>query len=205
MTGGSQGWRPCASLANLRERAHLLERIRAFFRAAGVLEVETPVCSFHGVTTPTITSMVTRYVGPGDAAGTPMYLHTSPEFAMKRLLAAGSGPIYQICRVFRNGERGRMHNPEFTLLEWYRPGFDHHRLMDEVVHLIRSATGRRLPERRVTYAQLFTELLGVDPHRADVQGLRARAAELGLGGTEGLGLPDRDAWLWWPACWRVKA
>ena len=154
-------WRPCAPLEMLRARAELLERIRAFFSEAGILEVETPACSFRGNTDPAIESLTTRYSGPGHAAGERLYLHTSPEFPMKRLLAAGSGPIYQICRVYRNGELGRLHNPEFSLLEWYRPGFDHHRLMDEVAALVRAVAGADLPQRRLSYAELFSEYLGL--------------------------------------------
>lgn len=188
-------WRPAASLRMLRARADLLQRIREFFARAGVLEVETPACSFHGNTDPAIESLTTRCTGPGHALGERLYLHTSPEFPMKRLLAAGSGPIYQICRVFRNGELGRSHNPEFTLLEWYRPGFDHHRLMDEVTALVRAVTGVDLPERRLSYAELFSEYLGLEPHGAAPSGLRVRALELQVPGAADLDLPGRDAWL----------
>jgi lysyl-tRNA synthetase class 2 len=179
----------------LRTRADLLERIRAFFRRAGVLEVETPACSFRGNTDPAIESQTTRYTGPGHAAGERLYLHTSPEFPMKRLLAAGSGPIYQICRVYRNGEWGRLHNPEFSLLEWYRPGFDHHRLMDEVAALVRVVAGADLPQQSLSYAELFSRYLGLEPHGADLPSLHARALELKVPGAADLDLPGRDAWL----------
>jgi len=188
-------WRPSAPLEALRARADLLERIRAFFRQAGVLEVETPACSFHGNTDPAIESLATRFQGPGHGTGVPLYLHTSPEFPMKRLLAAGSGPIYQVCRVFRNGELGRLHNPEFSLLEWYRPGFDHHRLMGEVAALVCHVADVELPERRISYAELFDEGLGLDPHTADLTALRNRALELHVPGAADLDLPGRDAWL----------
>ena len=144
-------WRPAAGWRVLRARAGLLREIRRFFHERGVLEVETPVCSRAGTTDPAIDSLTTRYTGPGAAAGLPLYLHTSPEFPMKRLLAAGSGPIYQICRVFRDGEAGRFHNPEFTLLEWYRPGFDLERLMDEVSALVRSLLDSCTAETRIGY------------------------------------------------------
>jgi len=188
-------WRPSAPLEALRARADLLERIRAFFRQAGVLEVETPACSFHGNTDPAIESLATRFQGPGHGTGVPLYLHTSPEFPMKRLLAAGSGPIYQICHVFRNGELGRLHNPEFSLLEWYRPGFDHHRLMGEVAALVCHVADVELPERRISYAELFDEELGLDPHAASLTALRNRAMELQVPGAVDLDLPGRDAWL----------
>ena len=124
------------SLEALRTRAQILARIRAFFAARGVLEVETPALSRAGVSDPALDSVMAtaRSLGP-----TPLYLHTSPEYAMKRLLAAGSGDIYQICRVFRDDELGRWHQPEFTLLEWYRIGFDDARLMEEVEALLRDA------------------------------------------------------------------
>ena len=156
--------------------------IRDFFRRAGVLEVETPVCSAHGSTDPALESLVSRYTGPGAPEGRALYLHTSPEFAMKRLLAAGSGPIYQICRVFRDGERGRRHNPEFTLLEWYRPGFDTHRLMDEVAALVGAVTETDRPVERHSYREVFERALGIDPHRAGADELRFCAAHRGIAG-----------------------
>lgn len=188
-------WRPSAGLAMLKARADLLAGIRDFFRQAGVLEVETPACSRYGVTDPAIESFTTRYTGPGAASGAQLYLQTSPEFPMKRLLAAGSGPIYQLCRVFRNGERGRHHNPEFTLLEWYRPGFDHHRLMTEVAALIQSLSPRPLPVERLSYAEAFQRHLQVDPHRAEAATLRECAVRQGIAGADTLVLDSRDGWL----------
>ena len=116
------------------------------------------------------------------------YLQTSPEYAMKRLLAAGSGAIYQICKVFRDGERGRRHNPEFTMLEWYRPGFDHHRLMDEVDALLQAVLGAAAAER-ISYADAFRRHAGIDPHAASDGELRSRVAALGVSGIAEL---DRD-------------
>ncbi|MCW9021810.1 MAG: EF-P lysine aminoacylase EpmA [Sedimenticola sp.] len=188
-------WRPMASIEMLRTRAQLLADIRGFFRAREVLEVDTPVCSSYGTTDPAIESLSVRYTGPGAPAGAPLYLHTSPEFAMKRLLAADSGPIYQICKVFRDGESGRRHNPEFTLLEWYRPGFDHHQLMDEVEQLILSLLPTAGPISKVTYQALFKQHLQLDPHLATSAELRACALEHDTAGFEHLELPNRDAWL----------
>ncbi len=176
-------------------RARLLAQIRAFFHQQGVMEVETPVCSRSATTDPTIQSLVTRYTGPGAPSGVPLYLHTSPEFPMKRLLAAGSGPIYQLCKVFRDGESGRLHNPEFTLLEWYRPGFDHHRLMDEVEQLVQWVLPEAQPVRRISYRELFEQLLGLNPHDATAGQLRNLALQQGVPGIEQLELPHRDAWL----------
>jgi elongation factor P--(R)-beta-lysine ligase len=188
-------WRPSASLETIRARAELLGRVREFFRQAGVLEVETPACSRFGVTDPAIDSLTTRYTGPGAAQGRALYLQTSPEFPMKRLLAAGSGPIYQLCRVFRDGELGRRHNPEFTLLEWYRPGFDHLRLMDEVAALIGQLAGRTLAVERLTYSEVFRRHLGIDPHAATPALLQRCAVEHGVSGTGELQLDHRDGWL----------
>lgn len=176
-------------------RARMMARIREFFQQQGVMEVETPICSRHATTDPSIHSLVTCYTGPGAPDGVPLYLHTSPEFPMKRLLAAGSGSIYQLCKVFRDGESGRLHNPEFTLLEWYRPGFDHHRLMEEVEQLVQRVLPEPGPVRRISYRTLFEQLLGVDPHRATAGQLRQLALQKGVPGIEQLDLPHRDAWL----------
>lgn len=158
------------------------------------MEVETPVCSSSGNTDPAIESFQTRYSGPGFPGGCSLYLHTSPEFAMKRLLAADSGPIYQICKVFRDGEAGRLHNPEFTLLEWYRPGFDHHDLMSEVVRLVQAALDRILPVEKFAYAELFQRHLAFDPHLCTAQSARKRAIDLAIPGADSLEL-TKDGWL----------
>lgn len=188
-------WQPTAPFSALALRAQLLARVRDFFAQQEVLEVETPLLSGAAATDPQLDSFVTRYTGPGAAQGRSLYLHTSPEFAMKRLLAAGSGPIYQICKVFRNGEAGRLHNAEFTLLEWYRPGFDHLRLMDEVEALVRHALApwRDLGAgERLSYRDAFLRHAGLDPHAADCARLAACAAAHGVHAPQGdLNL---DAW-----------
>jgi lysyl-tRNA synthetase class 2 len=175
----------------LHRRAALLAHVRAFFAERGVLEVETPTLSAGGATDPQIESLVSRVAGiPGE-----LYLTTSPEFAMKRLLAAGSGDIYQLCKVFRDGERGRWHNPEFTLLEWYRIGFDDAALMSEVELLIAEmlAPERRFPAAlRLGYAEAMRQYAGVDPHIAEDRELDGAARRLGLACETGL---DRDAKL----------
>ncbi|HUQ52661.1 MAG TPA: EF-P lysine aminoacylase EpmA [Gammaproteobacteria bacterium] len=153
-----------ASLATLRHRAAMLAAIRSFFAARAVLEVETPALSPAGVTDPAIESIVAeaRCLVPARH-----YLQTSPEFAMKRLLADGSGDIYQLCRVYRDDELGRWHQPEFTLLEWYRVGWDEQRLMTEVAELIAAAcaaAGSAFRSTvRLTYAQALEAALGVGP------------------------------------------
>lgn len=172
----------------------MLTRIRGFFADAGVLEVETPIAARSTGTDPALDSLIARWHGPGCAGGLPLYLHTSPEFPMKRLLAAGSGPIYQVCKVFRDGERGRLHHPEFSLLEWYRPGWSYQDLMDEVADLVRLVLGRPdLPMERITYRELFRERLGLDPWTVADTRLRDRALEAGIG-AESLYL-DQDGWL----------
>ena len=145
-------WRPSASLETLKARAALLARTRAFFMERGVLEVDTPILSAAATVDFHIESERTS----------DCWLRTSPEFAMKRLLAAGSGPIYELGHVFRAGDAGRVHNPEFLMLEWYRPGYDHHRLMDEVSELIQ-ALGAPAVQRRLTYREAWLEHAGVDP------------------------------------------
>ena len=185
-------WRSAASLAMLRQRAALLAAIREFFAARGVLEVETPVLSATANTDPALESFSTRYHGPGGGA---LYLNTSPEFAMKRLLAAGSGDIYQLARVFRDGEAGRYHNPEFTLLEWYRLGLDHHALMDEAAALVATLLPGRGPVQRLSYRAVFREYLGVDDvHQAPVDELRRVAAAVEIHPPPGLDDAGLDGW-----------
>jgi len=186
-------WRPGASLSRLKERARILQWIRAFFAAREVLEVETPTLSAAALTDPAIDSLSTDYLGPGHADGLPLYLHTSPEFPMKRLLAAGSGAIYQICKVFRQGESGRRHNPEFTLLEWYRPGFDHHRLMDEVEALVGDILGLAGRAERLSYRDAFLRYADVDPLAVSIGELRETAKRLGCGDFDAG--EERDTWL----------
>ncbi len=184
-------WRPSASLETLRRRAELLARLRGFFAARGVLEVETPLLQAATVTDLHLHSLSVPLDVP--LASRRMYLQTSPEYAMKRLLAAGSGAIYQICKAFRDGEAGSSHNPEFTMLEWYRPGFDHHALMDEIDELLAEVLGASAAERS-TYGEVFERHLGIDPHRVSLDHLERAAAERGIE-LAGAGPADRDGWL----------
>ncbi|MBL8260088.1 MAG: EF-P lysine aminoacylase GenX [Candidatus Competibacteraceae bacterium] len=198
MTSAPPAWRPSADWGTLRLRADLLAQIRAFFATRRVLEVETPALSGAAITDPHLASFRTRYAGPGPRCGQFLYLHTSPEFPMKRLLAAGSGSIYQIARVFRDGEAGRRHNPEFTLLEWYRVGFDHHRLMDEATELVATLLAGRLPlaeAERLSYRELFERQLGLDPHRAAVAELAACARAREIPVPPGMPADETDPWL----------
>lgn len=174
----ANAWRPLATRELLERRARLLQHLRAFMAERGVLEVETPHLSRAAATDPNIHSLTLSVHRPGDNVTVRCYLHTSPEFPMKRLLAAGVGPIFEICRVYRGHESGRLHNPEFTMLEWYRPGWDHHGLMDEVAALLHSL-GVAVTER-VAYGQVFKDRVGLDPHTADTDCLVRRAAALGF-------------------------
>ncbi len=172
----------------LRARATLLGRIRHFFAERDVLEVETPLLCSAGVTDPAIEPFV---VEQGASLVAARFLQSSPEYAMKRLLAAGSGPIYQLARAFRDGEAGGRHNPEFSLLEWYQPGYDHHRLMGEVAELVLACLGDK-PVQHYSYRALFQQELGIDPFVAEPAALEARAREeLDVGSVSG----DRDLWL----------
>ena len=171
-------WRPSASLEVLRHRARMLAAARACFAEAGVLEVETPLLSHAAVTDFHLESVPAEVAGQGR-----MYLHTSPEYPMKRLLAAGVGDCYQVCRVFRDGERGSNHNPEFTMIEWYRLDFDAGRLMDDVESLVRRMLSglRQLPAaERVTYREVVQELGGADPMTASADELAAALRRHGI-------------------------
>lgn len=172
-------WQPTASMELLRKRAMILGQIRQFFAQRNVLEVDTPAMSHATVTDFHLHTFQTDFIGPGYADGRKLYLMTSPEFHMKRLLAAGSGCIYQINKAFRNEENGRYHNPEFTMLEWYRVGFDHHKLMDEMDDLLQLVLKGGQAER-MTYQQAFIKVLNVCPLEASMLELKQAAAKLGL-------------------------
>jgi elongation factor P--(R)-beta-lysine ligase len=172
-------WRPTASAATLARRAALLARARAFFAQRGVLEVDTPALVGAAVTDVHIHSARVE-LEPGAAA---LHLASSPEYAMKRLLAAGSGDIYQLAHVVRAGERSRLHNPEFTLLEWYRLGFTLDALMSEVDAFARELLGAHAASRRteiITYREAFVRELELDPLTAPIRELERAASSRGL-------------------------
>lgn len=175
---GNSHWQPSAALPTLRLRAQLLEAARRFFAARGVLEVDVPALVHHTVTAANIHSAQVQL--PGWPAL--LYLHTSPEYLMKRLLAAGSGDIYQIGHVFRGAEQGRQHNGEFTLIEWYRCGLSMQQLIDEVELLVRTLL--ELPPQvsaeRLRYAEAFERELGCDPLSASDAQLQRLASTHGL-------------------------
>jgi lysyl-tRNA synthetase class 2 len=167
------GWPPGATIATLRRRATLLRRIRTFFEARNVLEVDTPQLCPVTVTDPLLDSIPAQPFHDGVT----WYLQTSPEFAMKRLLAAGSGPIYQMAKAFRRAEHGQRHNPEFTMLEWYRPGFSTAQLIEEVAALALAVVGTRALHHD-SYRAVFRRETGVDPYAAPTALLRERAQTL---------------------------
>lgn len=159
-------WKPSASLAALHKRAELLDTIRHFFKTRQYLEVETPALSRYGVSDVYLSNIKAHF------RGETCYLHTSPEYAMKRLLAAGSGPIFQIAKVFRDDELGRWHNPEFTLLEWYQLDINHHQLMDEVDDLLQVILNTA-PMHRITYEAAYEQICQINPHQASLQQFKA--------------------------------
>ena len=187
-------WQPTATFDALRLRAGFNRLVREFFHARDVLEVETPVMSLAGNTEPNIASFALEFSGRTDGAPRRRWLRTSPEFALKRLLAAGIGDCYELGRVFRDGEAGGRHNPEFTMLEWYRIGWDHLRLLDETVGLVRAAlalVGRDAAPVVTTFRDLYWRQLQLDPLTADIQTLRSALGEVRID-PDGLG---RDDWL----------
>jgi lysyl-tRNA synthetase class 2 len=165
-------WQPAANNEMLLARAALYRQIRAFFEARAVLEVDTPLLASSIGTDPALDPLTAQYRAFPGAPPQTLYLQTSPEFAMKRLLAAGSGPVYQLGKAFRNGESGQRHNPEFTMLEWYRPGFTLEDLMDEVEALLVRVLGPLTCHRR-SYGELFEEALDLDPYEAGTPELQA--------------------------------
>ncbi len=162
---------PTATEQNIKLRANLYAKIRCFFAECDVLEVETPLLCQHTVTDPHIESFSVPINSHKN-----YFLQTSPEYAMKRLLAAGSGAIYQITKSFRIGESGSQHNPEFTMLEWYRPGFNHHDLMNELDALLQFTINSK-PAEKISYRDLFLTYLNIDPLTASVEKLKTIITE----------------------------
>ncbi|MDP7561630.1 MAG: EF-P lysine aminoacylase EpmA [Methylococcales bacterium] len=188
-------WAPSCSLEVLQLRAQVYASIRAFFKSRCVLEVETPLLSLASGTEPTIQFFETH--DQSRLKQQTLFLQTSPEFAMKRLLASGSGSIFQLSKAFRQGESGRFHNPEFTLLEWYRIGFDLDALMNEtadlLVHLLPSLANQQI--MKVTYQVIFNNAVGVDPLSASVTEFSDAAKRLELPDAKSVCGQNRSAWL----------
>lgn len=194
---------PTASWPNLRLRAGLLRQLREFFHGRGFLEVETPILSADTV--------VDRHLDPfslaaGRTGGKPrtLWLQTSPEFAMKRLLAAGAEAIYQVSRVFRQEEQGPLHNPEFTLVEWYQAGDDFCAGMRLASDLCETLLDRG-PAELLSYAEAFRRYAGLDPHAAEIETLIAAARQCPSPPPASMAKEDRDGWLDWLLTERVQA
>ncbi|HEY0662847.1 MAG TPA: EF-P lysine aminoacylase EpmA [Lysobacter sp.] len=187
-------WRPSATHEALRLRARVNTLIRDFFAARNVVEVETPVLSRAGNTDANIASFSLEFSGRTDGAPRTRWLRTSPEYPLKRLLASGFGDCYELGRVFRDGEAGGRHNPEFTMLEWYRTGWDHHALILETAALVNSAlelVGRKAQLVETSYRDLYRSRLGLDPMSTGDDDLRAALGDV-IVDPEGL---TRDDWL----------
>ena len=187
-------WQPTATVGTLRERARLIATVRAFFAARDIWEVETPVLGQGGSTDVHLVSLAT--LARTDKGQRKLWLQTSPEFHMKRLLAADSGPIFQLAKSFRDGEVGTRHNIEFTMLEWYRPGFTLAQLIEEttalVEHVLPQSPG---PVVYYRYRELFHRHLEVDPFTTSLVTLRSLAAERGNMSAQALAEEGRDTCL----------
>lgn len=190
----TEAWQPSASIDALRLRARLNAAMRGFFDERGVTEVETPVLSRAGNTDPNIASFSLAFSGRTDGAPRTRWLRTSPEYPLKRLLAAGFGDCYELGRVFRDGEAGGRHNPEFTMLEWYRVGWDHRQLILEAAALVNAAlalVGRGAELEQLSYQDLYRQQLGIDPAAASDEELRRALGDVVI---DPAGL-TRDDWL----------
>ncbi|AWX14325.1 elongation factor P lysine(34) lysyltransferase [Mergibacter septicus] len=176
-------WKSTSTINNLLKRAKIIAAIRHFFTERGLLEVETPILSHYSVTDIHLSTFNTQFIAPFSGQSEQLHLITSPEYHMKRLLAEGSGPIFQICKVFRNEEAGKHHNPEFTMLEWYRPYFDMYRLIDEVDDLLQFILDCP-PAESLSYQFAFQEYVGVDPLSATTAELATLAKKHGLQNAE---------------------
>lgn len=175
----NQQWRPSSTIDTLRERAQIINQIRLFFASRNMLEVDTPNLSRHSITDPYLHALTTIHTGPGANKSIRLYLQTSPEYAMKRLLAAGSGDIFQISKAFRDDEVGRYHNPEFSLLEWYRLNFSMQDLIDESIELLKAVLRLERVEQ-YTYVTLFERYCGFNPLTIDAKGLVDKTEQFGM-------------------------
>ncbi len=183
-------WQPTISMEHLKKRAVLAQKVRQFFAEREILEVDVPILGEAPVTDPYLEAMTTHC---HSYPKTPFYLQTSPEYYMKRLLSAGAPSIYYLGKSFRDDERGRLHSPEFTMLEWYHLGIDDHELMAEVMAVMRLFLGE-VSFQKVTYQALFEQHLGLNPHHASEQVL-AEWVHQHIGPIEGLPHLLRDTAL----------
>jgi lysyl-tRNA synthetase class 2 len=192
----TEQWKPACEIKQLRLRAQMLSTIRSFFDRKAVLEVETPLLCQATGTDPQLDFFSTKYHSlPKDKT---MYLQTSPEFAMKRLLAAGSGSIFQICKAFRNGESGRFHNPEFSILEWYQVDFNLEQLIDEVIDLLTELLdGYCVIEsvKKVSYGDVFKQVTGLNAFNFCQQSYESYASKNSISDAIKICGSDHSMWL----------
>ncbi|NNM60310.1 MAG: elongation factor P--(R)-beta-lysine ligase [Legionellales bacterium] len=190
----ASSWRPTSSLENMQLRAKIYTQIRQFFSERDVLEVDTPIMSHAAVSDPHLASVSAIYQELGSSKTQVCYLQTSPEYPMKRLLAAGCPSIYQLCKVFRNGETGQFHNPEFTMLEWYRLGWDDKQLMHEVDELFQLILKTESADR-LSYEDAFLKYVSLNPHTASIEALQQCAEKHEIVLLSEVDRNDRDLWL----------
>jgi elongation factor P--(R)-beta-lysine ligase len=183
-----KNWQPSASLQTLKQRSMLLKDIRNFFEQKDYMEVETPIMAQHGVTDVYLQNIKAQFRNQS------YYLQTSPEFHMKRLLAAGSGPIFQLSKAFRDDELGKHHNPEFTMLEWYKLDVDHHGLMDEVDAFLQQMLHSN-PMQRISYQDAFLQSCKLNPFQTSIEELRECLVLNHLDKTIPEGETDEDQYL----------
>lgn len=181
-------WQPSTSIESLKRRADIISHIRAFFTQRFYLEVDTPVMAQFGVTDVYLSNIKATF------RNKPYLLQTSPEYHMKRLLAAGSGPIFQLARVFRDDELGRWHNPEFTLLEWYQLNIDHHALINEMDVFLQTVI-KAEPLIRKTYQHVFVEACNIDPLTASIDEFKTCLNRYDLGNVLPQDEQDIDQYL----------
>ena len=194
-----QNWQPVADIENMKKRARMLQSIRAFFVEREVLEVDTPSLSSAAVTDLHIESFASAMTGN-------LYLQTSPEYCMKRLLASGFPSIFQVCKVYRKEEQGPFHNPEFTMLEWYRTGFDYQQLMTEVIALLDALVTENQQAfncDQLSYQQAFIQAVGIDPLKTSVEELKNCCLQTQIDIPEGMSDDNVDEWLDWVLTQRV--
>ena len=186
-------WRPSASIKNLKHRAKIIAHIRDFFAKLKVLEVDTPLLAHAAVTDPYLQAFCIK---SKSNLSNNLYLQTSPEYAMKRLLCAGSGPIYQICKAFRDEPCGPIHQTEFTMLEWYQPNYNYHQLMDETADFITSvlllSNNKKITPIKITYQQIFQDYLDFNPHTINYAQLYEISKKYNLNNIQGLNSPSKD-------------
>ena len=189
-----ENWKAVSGLEIMQKRARMLQSVRAFFMAHNVLEVDTPSVSMAAATDLHIESFVTEMQLQN------YYLHTSPEYPMKRLLASGFPSIYQVCKVYRKEEQGIYHNPEFTMLEWYRLDFDYQELMEEVIRLLERLSddfGVKINSQTISYQQAFMQAVTLDPLNASVEKCKQCCVQQQIDVPQGMSDDNIDEWLDW--------